>query len=162
MQVIKWDELEEISPVGLSSQNGLITKKHQIWSWQGLKEVQDVIALYLRRNDKNEFKKYVGTHGENINLESMEFITEILSSKELEDYISNIKKKERSDNKMCKASTELIQDGKDEGKIEGRLEGIPEGEAVKNMIKELGVSLSKALSVVKLSPDDWNKYNNTI
>ncbi|MBQ6025031.1 MAG: hypothetical protein IJL20_05420 [Lachnospiraceae bacterium] len=74
------------------------------------------------------------------------------------------RKKGRSDYKMCKTITELIQDGKDEGKNEGRLEGIPEGEieAVKNMIKELGVSLSKALSVVKLSPDDWNKYNNTI
>lgn len=46
----------------------------------------------------------------------------MLSSKELEDYISNIKKKERSDNKMCKAITELIQNGKEEGKIEGRLE----------------------------------------
>ncbi|MBQ6025030.1 MAG: hypothetical protein IJL20_05415 [Lachnospiraceae bacterium] len=27
MQVIKWDEFEEISPVGLSSQNGLIAKR---------------------------------------------------------------------------------------------------------------------------------------
>ena len=45
------------------------------------------------------------------------------------------------------------EEGRIEGKIESKIEDI------KNMIEELGISLSKALSVAKMSLDDWNKYN---
>ena len=85
------------------------------------KEVKDVIALYLRRNNKTEFKKYVDEHGNGINMESMEFITEMISSKELEDYIEKTSTKERSKGEMCKAITELLQDSREEGRAEGEL-----------------------------------------
>ena len=55
------------------------------------------------------------------------------------------------------------EEGRIEGRIEGKIEGKIESkvEDIKNMIEELGISLSKALSVTKLSLEDWNKYNNT-
>lgn len=90
-------------------------------------EVKDVIALFLRRNDKIRFKEYVDTYGKRINSESIELVSEMVASNELRNYIENVTEPERSDNKMCKAITELIQDGRDKGRAEGKLEGRLEG-----------------------------------
>ena len=50
----------------------------------------------------------------------------------------------------------LEQQGKEkfeEGVIEGKIDD------VRNMIKELGISLSRALSIVHITKDEWDKYN---
>ena len=100
-------------------------------------EVRNVIALYLRRNDKDAFKEYVDNYGSAINLESMEFITEMIASKELDDYINKNVLSERSKGEMCKAITELIEDGK----IEGRAEGRAEGELKIELLNQLNLKL---------------------
>ena len=50
----------------------------------------------------------------------------------------------------------LEQQGKEkfeEGVIEAKIDD------VRNMIKELGISLSRALSIVHITKDEWDKYN---
>ena len=85
------------------------------------RDVKDVVNLYQKRNDKTAFKEYIDTQ-KIFDRESIEVITEMVTSKELKAYMQNNTANEGGDLDMCKAITDLIQDGKAEGKAEGKIE----------------------------------------
>ena len=82
------------------------------------RDVKDVVNLYQKRNDKTAFKEYIDTQ-KVFDRESIEVITEMVTSKELKAYIQKNTDNEGGDLDMCKAITDLIQDGRDEGEILG-------------------------------------------
>ena len=86
------------------------------------KDVRNVIALFLRRNDKQRFKAYVDEHGGDIGMDTMGMLSVMVASKELREYASENREKKGEEGTMCKAITELIEDGRIEGKSEGKSE----------------------------------------
>ena len=116
-------------------------------------EVKDVISLFLRRNDKIKFKEYVDTYGKRINSESIELVSEMVASKELRNYIENVTEAERSDDEMCRAITELIQDGRNEGLAEGRIEGRLEGIELTNQLNLKLISQNRIEDLKRAATD---------
>ncbi len=91
------------------------------------KDVKDVVNLYQKRNDKTAFKEYVDTQ-KIFDRESIEVVSEMVTSKELKEYMQNNKEDEGGNLDMCKAITDLIQDGKIEGKREIFVDLINDGD----------------------------------
>ena len=83
------------------------------------RDVKDVVNLYQKRNDKIAFKEYIDTK-KIFDRESIEVVTEMVTSKELKEYMQNNKDDEGGNLDMCKAITDLIQDGRIEGNAEGK------------------------------------------
>ena len=115
-------------------------------------EVLDVISLYLRRNDKRKFKEYVDEYGKRINLDSMELISVMVASNELKGYVEENASTERSNNQMCKAITELLQDSRNEGKFEA------EYTCFKNCL-DRGKSYEEAQILSGASDENAEKYH---
>ena len=92
------------------------------------RDVKDVVNLYQKRNDKMAFKEYVDTQ-KIFDRESIEVVTEMVTSKELKEYMQTNKENKGGNVDMCKAITDLIEDGRIEGREEGREEGRIEGNA---------------------------------
>ncbi len=74
------------------------------------------------------FKEYVDTQ-KIFDRESIEVVTEMVTSKELKEYMQTNKENKGGNVDMCKAITDLIEDGRIEGREEGREEGRIEGNA---------------------------------
>ena len=142
-------------------------------------EVRDVVSLYLRRNDKIRFKKYVDEHGEGINRDCMNMLNTFVGSKELKNYMDDNCGEKGVERNMCKAITELIEDGRRDGIKDGRKEGRKEGqEEYRELVNKLNSKLcddgrmddlkrtftDRAYqdSLIKeLFPDEWEILNNT-
>ena len=62
----------------------------------------------------------------------------MVASKELREYASENSEKEGEERTMCKAITELIEDGREEGRAEGKFEGKTEEriEIAREMLKD--------------------------
>ncbi|MBR4344690.1 MAG: hypothetical protein IKP88_18640 [Lachnospiraceae bacterium] len=130
-------------------------------------EVRDVVSLYLRRNNKAGFKEYVDEYGEGITEDCMKMVNSFVISNELKKYMDdNCNEKGEQDKNMCRAITELIQDGRNEGRKEERL-------IVNKLISTLLADgrvedLRRASTdqdyqdnlIKELFPDDWKKLND--
>ncbi len=122
-------------------------------------EVRDVISLYLRRNDKTKFKVYVDEHGESINGECMKMLNTFVVSKELKNYIDDNCGKKGAEKTMCRAITELIEDGRREDRLivnkltarlidEGRLDDLKRATTDQKYQDDL---------IKTMFPDDWKQ-----
>ena len=112
------------------------------------RDVKDVVNLYQKRNDKTAFKEYIDTQ-KIFDRESIEVITEMVTSKELKAYMQNNTANEGGDLDMCKAITDLIQDGKAEGKAEGKIE------AYVNFINKGKATVSEAASMLGITEEKF-------
>ncbi len=112
------------------------------------RDVKDVINLYRKRNDKIAFKEYVDTQ-KIFDRESIEVVSEMVTSKELKAYMENNKEDEGGELDMCKAITDLIQDGRDEGKIEGKIETFV------NLINDGDMTVKKAAAKMQISEKEF-------
>lgn len=128
-------------------------------------EVRDVISLYLRRNDKTRFKVYVDEHGESINSECIKMLNTFVVSKELKNYIDDNCGEKGAEKTMCRAITELIEDGRIEGRKEDRLivnkltaKLIDEGRL--DDLKRATTDQEYQDDLIKaMFPDDWKQIN---
>jgi hypothetical protein len=109
------------------------------------RDVKDVVNLYQKRNDKTAFKEYVDTQ-KIFDRESIEVVTEMVTSKELKAYIQTNKDNKGDDLDMCKAITDLIEDGRIEGNAEGE-------NRLATLIKKL-VLLGKNEDILRVSEDE--------
>lgn len=147
-------------------------------------DLRTLIALYKRRNDKTEFMDYIDHCGEEIELgeSGMLVLGELTGSKELIDYARQTKwKKKTKKNKtepegrkeqtMCRAITELIEDGRKEGLEAGRKEGLEVGrkeglailvKGIENAMKNFHVSLQEACEGLGSSVEEYEKAKQII
>ncbi|MBR4777359.1 MAG: hypothetical protein IK007_07080 [Lachnospiraceae bacterium] len=114
------------------------------------RDVKDVVNLYQKRNDKTAFKEYIDTQ-KVFDRESIEVITEMVTSKELKAYMQNNTDNEGGDIDMCKAITDLIQDGKEEGKAEGKIETLVD------LINDGDMTVEKAASKMQITEKEFCK-----
>ena len=105
------------------------------------RDVKDVVNLYQKRNDKIAFKEYIDTQ-KIFDRESIEVVTEMVTSKELKEYMQTNKENKGGNLDMCKAITDLIEDGRKEGE-----------NTLANLIVKLS-SLGKNDDIVKVSTDE--------
>ena len=105
------------------------------------RDVKDVVNLYQKRNDKIAFKEYIDTQ-KIFDHESIEVVTEMVTSKELKEYMQTNKENKGGNLDMCKAITDLIEDGRKEGE-----------NTLANLIVKLS-SLGKNDDIVKVSTDE--------
>lgn len=89
-------------------------------------ELKTLLELYSRRQDKHSFLEYLTNHDEckNIDNDTFRVLGTLTYSKELINYRQS---SQTEDFDMCRAITELIEDGKKEGKETGLLEGLNKG-----------------------------------
>ncbi|MCM1144482.1 MAG: Rpn family recombination-promoting nuclease/putative transposase [Blautia sp.] len=91
-------------------------------------ELRILFELYDRRNDKEEFQKYLNNRKNYARMDSDTYRTlTVLTG--IKDCKSNALHNEEANTTMWKAIEDLIADGKTEGKVEGRAEGKIEGKA---------------------------------
>ncbi len=116
------------------------------------KDVRNVIALFLRRNNKDLFKNYVDEYGKDIGIDSMKMLSVMVASKELREYASGNGTKKGEDETMCRAITELIEDGKKEGISEERIaiakEMLNDHEPLEKIMKYSKLSEKEILGLV--------------
>lgn len=88
-------------------------------------ELGSFLELYQKRNDKEEFRKYVEAHKKSwkMDRESLYVFSHMTNSRNLKELMKKEEKKEE-ENKMCKAIDGWIEDVKKEGKAEGKTESI--------------------------------------
>lgn len=89
-------------------------------------DLKSLVEYFQRRNDKERFREYCVSCEEKYELDEngMFVLSELVKSKELKE----LKKKGKDgDNRMCKAITELIEDGRREGISQGISRGISQG-----------------------------------
>ena len=118
------------------------------------RDVKDVVNLYQKRNDKIAFKEYIDTQ-KTFDRESIEVITEMVTSKELKAYMQNNTDNEGGNFNMCKAITDLIQDGRDAGKTEGKKEG--KIETLVDLINDGDMTVEKAASKMQITEKEFCK-----
>ena len=120
------------------------------------RDVIDVINLYQRRNDKLAFKTYVDDR-KIFDRESVEVVSEMVTSKELKACLEKMVDSKGGNLDMCKAITDLIQDGREEGIKEGRKEGLEEGKigTYVDLINDGDLTVEKAASKLKISPKEF-------
>ena len=84
-------------------------------------DLRSVVEYFQRRNDKDAFREYYETCAEayELNKQGIEVVSKLVGSAELSNLIKT-KKSKGGNEKMCKAITELIEEGKEEGKREER------------------------------------------
>lgn len=89
-------------------------------------ELKTLLELYSRRQDKHSFLEYLENHDEckNMDNETFRVLGTLTHSKELKNYRPQ---NQTEDFDMCRAITELIEDGKKEGIKEGKETGLLEG-----------------------------------
>lgn len=107
-----------------------------------------MVNLYQKRNDKTAFMEYVDTQ-KIFDRESIEVVSEMVTSKELKEYLQNNIEDEGGNLDMCKAITDLIQDRKTEGKIEGRIE------TYVDLINEGDLTVEKAAAKMQISEKEF-------
>ena len=95
-------------------------------------DLRTMVALFQKRNDKEAFKDYCDQCDEAYKLTGDGAMTlgELVESKELTKYcdMAMVKKESGKETvEVCRAITELIEDGRAEGRAEGRQEGREEG-----------------------------------
>ena len=88
-------------------------------------DLRSVVEYFKRRNDKEAFREYYENceAAYELDQEGMEVVGALVNSEELLTMLKN-KPKEGDGKKMCRAITELIEEGKKEGIREGIREGI--------------------------------------
>ena len=116
-------------------------------------EVIDVISLFMYRNDKVLFMDYCLEHGKNITGNCRNMISQLVSSKELTNYLDRQINKKGDEPDMCKAITELIEDGRIEGRAEGRAEG--KYENMVTLINDGDISIERAASKFNITPEEF-------
>ena len=104
------------------------------------RDVKDVVNLYQKRNDKTAFKEYVDNQ-KNFDRESIEVITEMVTSKELKEYMLSNKDNKGGNLDMCKAINDLIQDGKIE--------------VYADLIKDGDMTVEKAASKMQITVEEF-------
>lgn len=114
-------------------------------------EVIDVISLFRYRNDKVLFKDYCLEHGKNITGNCRNMISQLVSSKELTNYLDKQINEKGDEPDMCKAITELIEDGRIEGRTEGKYENMV------TLINDGDISIEKAASKFNTTPKEFIK-----
>lgn len=88
-------------------------------------ELKILFELYDRRNNKEEFQKYLHSYESCYHMDSETYQTlSVLTG--IKELINNTPPKEEANANMWKAIEDLITDGKTEGKIEGRLDALYE------------------------------------
>ena len=85
--------------------------------------------------------------------ESIEVVTEMVTSKELKAYIQTNKDNKGDDLDMCKAITDLIEDGREEGKTEGKIEG--KIETLADLVKDGDMTVEKAASKMQITVEEF-------
>ena len=89
-------------------------------------DVRSLVEYYQRRNDKDRFRDYYENCEEAYELDDdgIKVLSHLVKSKELELLKTRKNNSEEGKvKKMCRAITELIEDGREEGRSEGKLEG---------------------------------------
>jgi predicted transposase YdaD len=85
--------------------------------------------------------------------ESIEVVTEMVTSKELKAYIQTNKDNKGDDLDMCKAITDLIEDGREEGKTEGKIEG--KIETLADLVNDGDMTVEKAASKMQITVEEF-------
>ena len=116
------------------------------------RDVKDVLNLYQKRNDKIAFKEYIDAQ-KFFDRESIEVVTEMVTSKELKAYIQTNKDNKGDDLDMCKAITDLIEDGREEGKTEGKIEG--KIETLADLVNDGDMTVEKAASKMQITVEEF-------
>lgn len=90
-------------------------------------ELRTVFELYARRNNKEKFREYIVNNKEcrHLDSETVQFIGRITKSAELLQ--GEIGMKEEGDIDMCRAITEMIEEGRTEGRTELILKMLKKG-----------------------------------
>ena len=94
------------------------------------------------------FKEYIDAQ-KFFDREYIEVVTEMVTSKELKEYIQTNKDNKGDDLDMCKAITDLIEDGREEGKIEGKIETLAD------LVNDGDMTVEKAASKMQITVEEF-------
>ncbi len=105
-------------------------------------ELRPFLELYKKRNNKEEFQKYVQENKKywKMDKETLYVFSHLTNSKNLKELIKSEQEKKEGEKGMCKAIDGWIEDVKEEGRIEGKMEGKIEGkrESVLTLLESFG------------------------
>ena len=93
-------------------------------------DLRALVALYKRRNSKEDFKEYLREHEGGLDLaaDGMSVLGQLVDSKELIQCASELVKNDEGGNTtMCRAITEWIEEEREAGRAEGIEQGIEQG-----------------------------------
>ena len=125
-------------------------------------DLRALVALYKRRNSKEDFKEYLREHEGELDLaaDGMSVLGQLVDSKELIQCASELVKSDEGGNTtMCRAITEWIEEEREAGRAEGMERGIEQGiergiaEGKKKLIFQIQRKVKRGKTLAEMADD---------